>query len=69
MDDDVALQREMAEAVYEASKELAFRLGPAKAKVFWAYAEAVARGEITTAEFGELLERLRLDDGKPPVLN
>jgi hypothetical protein len=58
----------MAEELYAAAQDLARKLGPARAKLFWGYAEAVARGEISTDEFGELLDRLRSDD-MPPVLN
>jgi hypothetical protein len=57
--DDDTLQRKMAELTFEAAKEMARRLGPVRARVFWGYAEALARGEITTDEFGELLDRLR----------
>jgi hypothetical protein len=64
----VDLRREMAELLYEAAKDLASKLGPSKSKLFWGYCEAVARGEISTEEFGGLLERLRGND-KPRVFN
>jgi hypothetical protein len=37
----------MAEELYAAAQDLARKLGPARAKLFWGYAEAVARGEIS----------------------
>jgi hypothetical protein len=66
--DDVDLQKRMAELTYAAAQELARRLGPSRARLFWGYAEALARGEIDIEQFGELLQRLRGND-KPPVLN
>jgi hypothetical protein len=67
MDDD-ELRRRMAEELYAAAQDLARKLGPARAKLFWGYVEALVGGEIDTEQFGELLQRLRGSDN-PVVVN